>query len=145
MSLNYPSFQQIAAAPEVYRALLSYLEEQLSKVDYAAYEERLAQEGLAYGQESRSKRLARARDSTQWTLVDPGETETDLVCASEGDCWYQGNLDRRSSYQGYRLVGGPPDFVVCDVCLNNHLELLVDAHAELLCWDLPTEQKRKVS
>ena len=51
----------------------------------------------------------------------------DLACDNDGDCWYQGNLNRREEYIGYRLQNPTKKnenlLVYCDVCFSNLDEL----------------------
>ena len=53
--------------------------------------------------------------------------DDDLACDEYGDCWYEGNLDRRGEYVGYRLKNptkwSEDLLVYCNVCFDYASEL----------------------
>ncbi len=71
-----------------------------------------------YGDESERDIEKRFNDDTQWQEAD-GDDDN-LSCLSGGDCWFQGNLDRRREYSAYKLIGHEDEYTICHVCFSNH-------------------------
>jgi hypothetical protein len=104
------------------------LNDALSVLENKRKEAILQQEIEEWSHETKKERIKRAKNSDNWVKVD--DYSDDVPCLNRDNCWYQGNLDRRDEYQGYRLPG-VDEIRLCDMCcVDISLDPIVDYYED---------------
>jgi hypothetical protein len=117
-----------------YDAECMQLNEKLKKlfdeIENDNYESKINNECELIGDETDEERQERACKRCEWIKYEQKDMDSfdyARLCMNWSDCWYCGNEDRIQECQIFRLKG-TEDTYICNICMDNSLELLVENH-----------------